>query len=42
MITDEIRAELYHLQDIKYRDFQSKRISPWQKEYLISLKVKGK
>ena len=39
MITDEIRAELYHLQDIKYRDFQSKLIPTVSSDYFIGVRT---
>ena len=39
MITDEIRAELYHLQDIKYRDFQSKLIPTVSPDYFIGVRT---
>ena len=39
MITDEIRAELYHLQDIQYRDFQSKLIPTVSPDYFIGVRT---
>ena len=39
MITDEIRAELYQLQDIKYRDFQSKLIPTVSPDYFIGVRT---
>ena len=39
MIVDEIRNELLSMQDIKYRDFQSKLIPSVDKEYFIGIKT---
>ena len=39
MIIDEIRAELYNLQDIKYRDFQSKLIPTVSPDYFIGVRT---
>ena len=39
MITNEIRAELYRLQDIKYRDFQSKLIPTVSPDNFIGVRT---
>ncbi len=39
MITDEIRTQLFRLQDIKYRDFQSKLIPTVSSEYFIGVRT---
>ena len=39
MITNEIRAELYRLQDIKYRDFQSKLIPTVSPDKFIGVRT---
>ena len=39
MITDEIRAELFRLQDIKYRDFQSRLIPSHDSESMIGVRT---
>jgi 3-methyladenine DNA glycosylase AlkD len=39
MITEEIRAELYRLQDRKYRDFQSKLIPTVSPDYFIGVRT---
>lgn len=39
MIVDEIRNDLLSMQDIKYRDFQSKLIPSVDKEYFIGIKT---
>ena len=39
MITDEIRAELFRLQDIKYRDFQSRLIPTRDSESMIGVRT---
>lgn len=39
MITDEIRAELFRLQDEKYRDFQSKLIPTVDQETVIGVRT---
>lgn len=39
MIVDEIQSELFNLQDIKYRDFQSKLIPNIEKNNIIGVKT---
>ena len=39
MITDEIRAELFRLQDTKYRDFQTKLIPTVEKDTVIGVRT---
>lgn len=39
MITDEIREELFRLQDIKYRDFQSRLIPSRDSESMIGVRT---
>ena len=39
MITDEIRAELFRLQDVKYRDFQSRLIPSYDSDTMIGVRT---
>ena len=39
MITEEIRAELFRLQDVKYRDFQSKLIPTVDPQNFIGVRT---
>ena len=39
MITEEIRADLFANQDIKYRDFQSKLVPNIPKETILGVKT---
>ena len=39
MITDEIRTELFRLQDVKYRDFQSRLIPSYDSDTMIGVRT---
>ena len=39
MITDEIRAELFICQDLKYRDFHSKLMPDYNKNNIIGVRL---